>query len=158
MRRLFHDSWPLAAVVALTTILALQIPRKAIFFTPVPVSTTRPFASFVTYDAEAYESLMQKVRMSWQMRGAAETAFESRVDALDFTEDMPEFRPLDLPAEFSAARSAEPAAAAPVPLLPPSVADRSPLVPLARPADDRVEVKALRDDLLALPESLQSNE
>jgi len=158
MRRFFHDSWPLAAVVALTTILALQIPRKAIFFSPVPVSTTKPFASFVTYDAEAYESLIQKVRMSWQMRGAAETMSESRVDALDFTEDVPEYRPLDLPPEFSAARSAEPMTVAPVPLLPPSMADRSPLVPLDRPVDDRVEAKALRTDLLTLPESLQSNE
>ena len=47
MSRLVRDCWPLVAVVALTAILALQIPRKAIFFTPVPVAASEPFASFV---------------------------------------------------------------------------------------------------------------
>lgn len=158
MKRFIHECWPLAAVVALTTILALQIPRKAIFFSPAPVSIARPFASFVTYDAAAYESVMQKVRMSWQMSGVAETPFESRVDALDFTEDVPEFRSLDLPSEFSVGYEAEPVANPSVSLLPPSVADCSALVPVDDPPDDRQEANALRADLLSLPESLQSNE
>ena len=158
MRRFIHDCWPLAAVVALTTILALQIPRKAIFFSPASVSSSRPFASFVTYDAAAYESVMQKVRMSWQMSGVAEASFESRVDALDITDDAMELRPLELPAEFSVGYSAEPVAMSPGPLLPPSVADCSALVPVDDPPDDRQEANALRADLLSLPESLQSDE
>lgn len=158
MKRFIHDCWPLVAVVTLTTILALQIPRKAIFFSSAPIVPGRPFASFVIYDAAAYESVMQKVRMSWQMSGVAETSFESRVDALDLTEDVPEFRSLDLPPEFAVGYEAESVAIPSVPLLPPSVADRSALVPVAEPPDDRVEVKNLRADLLSIPESLQSNE
>ncbi|MDO5317374.1 MAG: hypothetical protein Q4G65_01995 [bacterium] len=158
MRRFIHDCWPLAAVVALTTILALQIPRKAIFFSPASVSSSRPFASFVTYDAATYESVMQKVRMSWQMNGVAEASFESRVDALEISEDVLELRPLELPVEFSIGYVAEPVTTSPVPLLPPSVADRSVLVPVDDPPDDRQETNALRIDLLSLPESLQSNE
>lgn len=158
MRRLIHDCWPLAAVVALTTILALQIPRKAIFFSPASVAAVRPFASFVTYDSAAYESVMQKVRMSWQMSGVAETPFESRVDALDFTEDVPEFRSLDLPSEFTVGHVAESVEVPQTPLLPPSVADHSALAPVAAPPDDGQEKVELRADLLSIPESLQSNE
>lgn len=158
MSRLIRDCWPLVAVVALTAILALQIPRKAIFFTPVPVVESEPFASFVAYDAETYESVLQRVRMSWQIRTAAENPYESRVDALDLGEEDLRFPPLGLPAEFSAQRMAEPISVSRAPLLPPSLANRSALVPVAAPPDDHVELRALRADLLSLPESLQSNE
>lgn len=158
MNRLVRDSWPLVAVVALSTILALQIPRKALFFTPVTVSESEPFASFVMYDAKSYESVIQRVRMSWQMRGGAENAYESRVDALDFAEDVPNLPPLGLPSEFSSQRLDEPVTVAFTSLLPPSVADRSVLVPVATPPDDGQEARDLRVDLLSLPESLQSNE
>lgn len=158
MRRIIHDCWPLAAVFALTTILALQIPRRAIFFAPVPVAPPTSFASFVTYDAATYELIMQKVRMSWQMRNATESTFESRGDALDFVGDEPRLSPLGLPPEFSVRRTFESIVPPPVPLLPPSVADRSALVPVAVPPDDGQETRDLRADLLSIPESLQSNE
>ena len=40
MRRLFHACWPTVAVVALTALLALQIPRKALFFPTKPLCCT----------------------------------------------------------------------------------------------------------------------
>lgn len=159
MKRCLHEYWPLVAVVLLTVILTLQIPRKALFFVPVPAELPKPFASFVAYDAAAYERVVQQVRMSWQMRGANAPSFESRGDALDFEEDEPRLESLGLPPEFSARQVSGPVQSLPLPpLLPPSVADRSELVPVAAPPDDRVELKALRADLLSIPESLQSNE
>ena len=38
MKGLFREFWPLFAVVALTLVLALQIPRKALFFQAAEVS------------------------------------------------------------------------------------------------------------------------
>lgn len=156
MKRLLHESWPLAAVVALTTILALQIPRKALFFEPVAARPPDPFASFVVYDAAAYEAVVQKVRMSWQMRGAAGPAFESRVDAFDFAEDAPPRPPLGLPRAFSVPWTSDPQPPARVPLLPPSLADRAPLVPVPAPPDDTAEAHQIRADLLALPAALRA--
>ncbi len=158
MRRLFLKAWPLMAVVALSTTLALQIPRKALLFEPVAIVSPRPFASFVAYDAAAYEAVVQKARMSWQVRGARGRTFESHVDAFDFVEELPPLRPLGLPAEFARARPPGTVAAIPVPLLPPSVADTSALVPVATPPADDGEACRIRADLLELPESLQFTE
>lgn len=157
MSRLLHEGWPLAAVVALTTLLALQIPRKALFFEPAPARAPEPFASFVAYDAAAYEAVVQKVRMSWQLRARTGPAFESRVDAFDFTEDAPPPPPMALPRAFSvpwAAPVPPPARAA---LLPPSRADRAPLAPVAAPPEDG-EARRLRADLLALPDALRGED
>ncbi len=159
MRRLFLKTWPLMAVVALTTTLALQIPRKALFFKPVAVDSPKPFASFMSYDAAAYEAVVQKARMSWQVRGVRGRTFESHVDAFDFVEDdMPSLKPLGLPDEFARVRAPGTVAAMPVPLLPPSVADVSALVPVATPPKDDGETRRIRAELLELPESLQSTE
>ncbi len=154
MRRLLHELWPLAAVVALTVTLALQIPRKALFFTPEPAAAPAPYATFVTYDATAYEALRQKVRMAWQMRGPTGPALESRVDAFALVDETPGFAPLPLPREFAAPWKGTAAAPAPAaPLLPPSVADRAALTPVATAPDDAAEARAaLRADLLAFPE------
>ncbi len=154
MKRLLHELWPLAAVVALTVTLALQIPRKALFFEPEPVAAPAPYATFVTYDAAAYDALHQKVRMAWQMRGPAGPALESRVDAFVLADETPAFAPLPLPREFAAPwKGTAPAPASAAPLLPPSVADRAALTPVATAPDDAAEAKAaLRADLLALPD------
>ncbi len=155
MKRLLHELWPLAAVVALTVTLALQIPRKALFFTPEPVAAPAPYATFVTYDDTAYEALRQKVRMAWQMRGPAGAAIESRVDAFALMDDeTPAFAPLPLPRTFAAPWKGTAAAPTPAaPLLPPSVADRAALAPVATAPDAEAEAKAaLRADLLAFPE------
>ena len=157
MNRLLHESWPLVAVVALTTILALQIPRKALFFEPVAARPPEPFASFVVYDAAAYESVVQKVRMSWQMRGAAGPAFESRVDAFDFAEDAPPRPALGLPRAFTVPWTSAPPPPARASLLPPSLADRAPLVPVPAPPDDAAEAHQVREDLLALPDTLRAD-
>ena len=154
MKRLLHENWPLVAVVALATILALQIPRKALFFEPVAARPPEPFASFVVYDAAAYEAVVQKVRMSWQMRGAARPAFESRVDALDLSEDAAPRPPLGLPRAFSVPWTSDPPPPARASLLPPSLADRAPLVPVSAPPDDTAEARRIRADLLALPAAL----
>ncbi len=158
MRRLFLKAWPLMAVVALTTTLALQIPRKALFFKPVAVDSPKPFASFVSYDAAAYETVVQKARMSWQVRGARGRTFESHVDAFDFVEDIPPLKSLGLPAEFVSARPPGSEAATPVPLLPPTMADTSALVPVVAPPEDGDEARRIRADLLEFPESLQLTE
>ena len=154
MKRLLHELWPLAAVVALTVTLALQIPRKALFFTPEPAAAPAPYATFVTYDATAYEALRQKVRMAWQMRGPTGPALESRVDAFALVDETPGFAPLPLPREFAAPWTGTATASAPAaPLLPPSVADRAALTPVATAPDDAAEARAaLRADLLALPD------
>ena len=90
MRGLLRELWPLFAVVALTTVLALQIPRKALFFAPVPPRRQAPFASFATYGPQAYAQLVQKVRMSWQLRAQGfDATAASRVDELDLVEDYP---------------------------------------------------------------------
>ncbi len=158
MRRLLLRAWPLMAVVALATTLTLQIPRKALFFKPVERVSSRPFASFVSYDAAAYASVVQKARMSWQVRGARGRTFESHVDAFDLAEDLPPPKALRLPEEFLNARAPGAADGVPVPLLPPSVADVSALVPVDAPPEEGGDVRGSRADLLALPESLQSTD
>lgn len=78
MRALFHDYWQPIAVAVITTLLALQIPRKVLFFHPrmSQGKEARFSASFVAYDAQA----IQKVRMAWQLRSRATmgAGFDSR--------------------------------------------------------------------------------
>lgn len=160
MRGLLRELWPLFAVVALTTVLALQIPRKALFFAPVPPRRQAPFASFATYGPQAYAQLVQKVRMSWQLRAQGfDATAASRVDELDLVEDYPPPPELGLPAGFARRPPAVSAAPASAPLLPPSVADAAPPRPVARPPDDGDEVRTLlRRELLEIPESLKETE
>ena len=157
MRNLVHELWPLVAVVALTLILALQIPRKALLFRPAPVSPNAPYASFVAYSPEAYARLMQRVRMSWQVRSqGVDPGAGSRVDELGFDEPPPPRAELALPASFSAPPPVSHASAvSAVPLLPPSVADAAPPTALPTPPDDGAEARALRAELTDLPQSLK---
>lgn len=155
MRRFLHACWPLAAVVAFTAALALQIPRKALFFRPVALERTAPFASFREFSAAEYAAIMQKVRMSWQMRshGAGAHA-ESQIGVLDMGEDSPPPEPLELPGSFFARRAIEQPAAPSVSLAPPSLAPAVELPQLV-PQDVATEAaRRFRDQLLVLPASL----
>lgn len=156
MRRILHACWPLAAVVAFTAALALQIPRKALFFRAVAQERPAPFASFTEFGAAEYAAIMQKVRMSWQMRshGAGALA-ESQIGVLDLGEESQPPEPLELPGSFFAHHALEQPAAPSVPLSPPSLAPAEELPQLA-PPDDTAEALRLRDQLLVLPESLRT--
>lgn len=161
MRQFLHAVWPPAAVVALTVVLVLQIPRKALFFSSIPRMETVPFASFVAYDEAAYGALVRKVRMSWQVRSqTVDSRVESGLDAVGREEELLPPAELGLPSGFFAGRGA----GTPVPsgarasLMPPSVADLEPPRPVAVSPDDDAAAKALRADLLVLPESLQEKE
>ena len=156
MRRLLHELWPLAAVVALTMVLALQIPRKALFFAPEPVRGVVPFVSFVEYAPEVYDRLMQRARMSWQVRAqGADPGAASRVDELGGEEELPLPAELLLPDAFAAAAPAALLRAGTASLWPPSVADAEPPAPVPGAPDDDAEARALRADLIRLPASLQ---
>jgi len=159
MRQLLHAVWPLMAVIAFTAALALQIPRKALFFQPAMTLSEPAFASFVEFDQAAYAKVMQQVRMSWQMRskgGAART--ESPLAVLDMAEESPP-RPesMALPDSFFAGRgrSAPRIDAAQSALRPPTLAAPRETLSLAAP-DDAEERRQLRTRLLELPPSLQN--
>ena len=57
MTRFLHAWWPVAAVVAFTAMLVLQIPRRALFFSPRSVKSPEPFVSIVALDDDAYSAL-----------------------------------------------------------------------------------------------------
>jgi len=157
MRDVLHEWWPVAAVALFTLLLAVQIPRKAIF-PPMPEeSAVEAFASFVTLDGDAYEAALQSGRMSWQMRARAQfSGGESRTAAFEFDDPVPAPRTLPVGAEFAAPyrapRLAPPASA---PLLPASLA-RSGVEGLAEAAASAARPRD--DELLALPDSLQEKE
>ena len=153
MRQLLHACWPLMAVMAFTAVLALQIPRKALFFKPAPTVPATPFASFVEFDGAAYSSLMQKVRMSWQMRTQGTgLRTESPLGVLDLVQTPARPEPLALPAAFFEARPVAARPAARVPLLPPTLASAVG-GSVQMPADDRA-ARRLRERLLAIPASI----
>lgn len=161
MSRFLHAVWPLVAVVSLTILLALQIPRKAIFFTPSNQVREAPFASFVVYDAEAYDALMRKVRMSWQVRAqGVDPRAGSHVETIGSDDEPPLPQGLELPKGFFATRETteKTAPEGTDALLPPSVADTTPLHPVKAPPDDAEPARTLRAQLLELPESLQEKE
>lgn len=159
MKQLLHELWPLAAVVALTVVLALQIPRRALFFEPVPVTETRPAASFVAFDDATYAAVIQKVRMSWQVRGSVGLSSESRVDDVPGEDESGPVLPAHpLDAVFSAPWRPVSARTPVVPLLPPTVASTATLEPVATPPDDAAEARQRRLELLDLPPSLQATE
>lgn len=126
MKVRFRNAWPVAAVVFLSTLLAMQIPRKALFFTPRRFPSPQSCAAFVEISPEVYGQLVDKVRMSWQQRPKmAGMGLESRVGG--FTPDDPPPEPEYLP--FAGHRPTGPfdmAAAAPsaamAELMPPSLA------------------------------------
>ena len=62
--------------------------------------------------------------------------------------------PLGLPRAFSVPWTSDPPPPARASLLPPSLADRAPLVPVSAPPDDTAEARRIRADLLALPAAL----
>ncbi|MCQ2393176.1 MAG: hypothetical protein MJ249_02720 [Kiritimatiellae bacterium] len=156
MRQLLHACWPLVAVVAFTCVLALQIPRKALFFRPVEVPQTVPYASFVEFDAATYQALMQKVRMSWQMRAQGSGArTEIPLGVLDRVETPPMPEPLALPKSFFAVPRASELSVARASLRPPTLAHPPEDVELPPPVDVDA-ANQLRERLLALPASLQT--
>ena len=150
MRQFLHSWWPVAAVVLFTTTLVLQIPRQALFFSPVAVDPAEPFVSFVSFDDEAYKLLLRRIRMSWQMRGRslASGIADSRMDAVDFSSPLPP--PTYLPFRGVASSASVPVAKPSLPqtLLPPSFGREMPPVPAVAPVLDR------DPDLLSAPEDL----
>ena len=155
MRDFLRSVWPPVAVVAFTLVLALQIPRKALFFSAEPVAEPVSFASFAEFDANAYGRIVQKVRMSWQVRAQGiDPGAGSRVDDLGFDEAAPEPAALPLPGGFPVHAAVRPAPAAPAPLQPPSVADAGAPVAVPVAPDDGADARELRRELLALPLSL----
>lgn len=157
MRRILHACWPLAAVVAFTASLALQIPRKALFFRPAELARAAPHASFVEFDASEYAAIVQKVRMSWQMRSHGAGAYaESPIAALE-PGDEPPPGPLEMPESFMERVPLAPPRAPRVSLAPPTRASARELPQLAAP-DESAEAGRRRDELLALPDSLRAAE
>ena len=67
---------------------------------------------------------------------------------------LPPRPPLGLPRAFSVPWTSDPPPPARASLLPPSLADRAPLVPVSAPPDDTAEARRIRADLLALPAAL----
>lgn len=150
--------WQPIVVLAFACVLALQIPRRALFFKPVRTPEVQPFASFVFYAPEAYGKLMQKVRMSWQVRTPID-ADENLVEPMPWSELPAPPAPLAVDTRFltqtGAAPSAKPVRPA---LLPPSLAAPA-LTPLPRTRanDDPALVRTTRDladELLQIPDSL----
>ena len=160
-----HTLWPLAAVIVFTMVLALQIPCKALIFRPrtVEVTAEPAFVSFVDFDAKTYAEVIQTVRMSWQMRSqGGGTGMEKPPVVLDAVkEELSQPEPLQLPATFSAVRGhfASDGAKARVSLRPPSLAMERTQAKTPPPAPDEAEEhRRLREQLLALPPSLQQDE
>ncbi len=146
------------AVVAFTAVLALQIPRKALFFRPKAPHPVEAFAAFVEFDAATYATVMQQVRMSWQMRAEGTgTLSESPLAILDLVETPPEPAPLALAPDFFTPYRAAPAARARVPLKPPTLALAREEKVLA-PPEEGDEARRLRERLLALPPSVLTAE
>ena len=150
MRRFLHAWWPVAAVVLFTATLVLQIPRKALFFRPIPVDPVEPFVSFVSLDDDAYARLVRRIRMAWQMRGhsLADGVADSRTDAFDFSSPLPP--PVYLPLRAVAASAPVPTVFAPPlqALLPPSLGRELPPISATATLPDR------DPDLLTLPDDL----
>ena len=153
MRRLFHACWPTVAVVALTALLALQIPRKALFFRAVAPRRTEPFASFVEFDGKTYANLMQKVRMSWQMRQGSAGRAEGLLVIPDLKDAPPPPAPLGLPGAFRANWRPAPSAPPRPTLAPPSLAAAE-LPAIVQDDEAAGEAARLRERLLALPASV----
>ncbi len=131
MMRFLHLWWQVAAVVLFTTILVLQIPRKALFFHPAIREPAEPFVSLLSLDEEAYARLVRQMRMSWQIRGRAAIGgvADSRTDAFRFSDPLPP--PVYLPFRKTSEAKSLPVSAVPSPRLsPPSLArELPPLVP-----------------------------
>lgn len=90
MKKIFHNYWQVVAVAFFTTVLALQIPRRALFFSPQQVGEAGPYASFIEIPPEVYGELVDKVRMSWQQRARnIGSGLDSRVGEFDFVDPMP---------------------------------------------------------------------
>ena len=148
MRRFLHAWWPVAAVVAFTTVLVLQIPRKALFFVPATDVPAEPFVSFIALDDKAYAQLVSRIRMTWQMRGRTPGSIaDSRTDAFDFSNPLPP--PSYLPLRSVAETPVPPPLAVPISSLrPPTLGRATPVSPAPAPLPDRDPA------LLALPDGL----
>lgn len=159
MNRWLHDYWPVAVVTLFTTLLVLQIPRKALFPSADDASApVEAFASFVEYEDDAYDALVQKVRMSWQVRTRnLPGGEESRTGAFDFNEPLPPPSLLPLPTVLADTPAAD-AALRPMEkqLFPPSRA-LSGTEGLASASEPK-EPQRLRAELLELPDSLVNNQ
>ena len=150
MTRFLHAWWPVAAVVAFTAMLVLQIPRRALFFSPRSVKSPEPFVSIVALDDDAYSALVRRMRMSWQMRGRTFSAgiADSRADAFDFAEASPPpaYLRLEAPREAPFPSPSMPISS----LMPKSMGEAMPPIPAAS-ADDLID----RDpSMVAIPDGV----
>jgi len=57
----------LTLCAVLFVLLAAQMPARALFFRPHDASVRAPAASFVELDEAAYDALVARTRMAWQM-------------------------------------------------------------------------------------------
>lgn len=147
MKRWFHDSWPVLAVLLFATFLAVQIPVASLRTAVPQTVAVAPAASFVTFDEAAYARVVRRLRMAWQV-GARTTPgghADSRIDVFDFSDPLPPPSFLPAPPVPQAAAPVWPAWHAPA-LLPPSLAEPMPpfSVPSGPPDRD--------GDLLAWPD------
>lgn len=157
MRALLHAIWPFLAVVGFTTFLALQIPRKALFFMPCAECPRKEaLAAFVSFDAVTQERLVRETRMSWQVRSARLAGREGPTLQLGLDEPLPPHVALPLPGSFTTGTVREESALEPVAaLLPPSQGRTIVLLPSGDDAEIQAAARtALRADMLALPASL----
>ena len=147
MRRFLHAWWPVAAVVLFTTVLVLQIPRKALFFKPVNFESAEPFVSFVSFGDEEYAQLVRNIRMAWQMRPIHGDTADSSADTLDFTESLP-------PTEYLPLRNVSEAASPPAFKVPPSSLMPSSLGLKVPPVPPSAAAPERDPELLAIPGDL----
>ncbi|MGN0853018.1 MAG: hypothetical protein ACI4Q3_06540 [Kiritimatiellia bacterium] len=155
MKKLFHAYWQVVVVAFFTAVLALQIPRRALFFAPRERIVPAAYASFIEIEPQVYSNMIDKVRMSWQqrIRGTGQ-GFDSRVGEFAFADPLPppEYLPREAgqasrPESLDVAAHVRSAA-----LLPPSLALPH-LSPLPAPAV-RSGGKGPDPDLLQVPDSL----
>lgn len=153
MTRDIHIMWPVAALAASVLAISLQIPRKALFFHASEPSSSRPFASFVSYDDDVLASILRRARMSWQIPMRTGNAGGNiRVSLLE-TEELQPSTFLPLPKTYAERVSSPELPGLQDPISPPSQA--LPLGSLTPAAETR-ENSTANEDLLALPPSLQS--
>lgn len=147
MTRFLHAWWPVAAVVAFTVALVLQIPRKALFFVPAVEADVEPFVSIIALDGASYVALVRRMRMSWQMRGRVLSTgtVDSRAAAFDAIDlpPVPDYLPRPPSAEAALPPPNLPLAS----LQPPSQEEAMP--PISPPVAPRPD---LDPALTALPE------
>lgn len=149
MSHVWSRAWSLVAVILLTVILTLQIPRKALFFVPAHPRSSKPFVSFVTFKQPLYDELLQRAQMSWQtrrlVRGNSSDGLTDAFQAFPEPALPKQVQPADLfwtPPHALTHPS-------PLNLFPPSVALPTDLTPRTETTNETDYI--LHQELLALP-------